>query len=238
MYMLDEFVGMVFRWRGPGSMRRLAGSTAAVDSCFGERGGDGGPASKAGFCMPEGIDVRDGRVLIADTMADRVRMIDAGGRITTVAGRYAGTSPGPGPDFGGGFSGDGGPAFGARLSSPAAVAWLPAGGFVVADTGNGRLRHVDTRGRIRTLAKVDAPVDLAVAPNGTIYVLTRDGRVHRMAGANAVHVAGSGLPGWSGDGGDARRARLGPATDIAISRDGRTLYVADPSSHRVRAVRL
>ena len=87
-------------------------------------------------------------------------------------------------------------------------------------------------------AEVDAPFDLAVSPGGSVHVLTRAGRVLRIVGPNAVHVAGSGLPGWSGDGGDARRARLGPATEIAVSRDGRTLYAADPSSHRVRAVRL
>ena len=238
MYVLDEFFGKVFRWRGPGRMRQIIGGAAANDSCFGERGGDGGPASKGGLCMPEDVDVRDGKVLIADTMADRVRLIDARGRITTVAGQYATDSPGPGPDFGGGFSGDGGPAKAARLSLPSAVAWLPGGGFVIADTGNGRIRQVDARGRIRTIAKVDRPVDVTVSAGGTVYALDNAGRVLRIAGGRAVTVAGSGLPGYSGDGSDARRARLGPATEIAVSRDGRTLYVADPSSHRVRAVRL
>lgn len=238
VYVLDGFFGILFRWRGPGTMRQVVGSTAAKDSCFGQPGGDGGPASKAGLCMPEDVDVRDGRVLIADSMADRVRLIDTRGRITTVAGRYAGDSPGPGPDFGGGFSGDGGPAKGARLSHPSAVAWGPGGTFVIADSGNSRIRQVDANGRIRTLASVDHPVDVAVSGGGTVYALDRAGRVWRVAAGRTVLVAGSGHPGCSGDGGDARKARLGPATSIALSRDGRTLYVADPSSHRVRAVRL
>ena len=237
LYVLDEFFGVLFRRPAKGKLRTIVGANT-VDSCFGRRGGDGGPASKAGLCMPEDVDVRDGRVLIADTFTDRVRLVDTRGRITTVAGRYAGSSAGPGPDFGGGFSGDGGPATAARLSRPTAVAWLPGGGFVIADAGNDRIRQVDTKGRIKTIASVESPVDVTVSTGGTIYALDEVGRVLRIGGGRGTVVAGNGLPGFSGDGGDARRARIGPATEIAVSRDGRTIYIADPRNHRIRAVRL
>jgi hypothetical protein len=66
--------------------------------------------------------------------------------MTTVAG--TGTA---------GFSGDGGPATAAALSNPHAVVPLPDGGFLVADTGNDRVRRVHADGTITTVAGVGAP---------------------------------------------------------------------------------
>ena len=51
-----------------------------------------------------------------------------------------------------GYSGDGGPATGASLRAPSGVAVAPDGSFVIADRFNSRVRRVDPRGAITTLA--------------------------------------------------------------------------------------
>jgi hypothetical protein len=51
-----------------------------------------------------------------------------------------------------GFSGDGGPARAAQLNLPTAVGIDMAGNLYIADTDNDRIRTVDGRGSIRTLA--------------------------------------------------------------------------------------
>ena len=104
--------------------------------------GDGGPAVAASLSCPEGLAVlRDGGFLIADSGNNRVRRVWPDGHISTVAG--SGSV---------GFSGDGGPATTAKLRWPQAVAVLPDGGFLVADTFNNRVRCVFPDGRIRSIA--------------------------------------------------------------------------------------
>ena len=94
--------------------------------------GDGGPAAAAQLNTPYGIAADGaGNVYIADTINQRIRKIDAGGVITTVAG--TGT---------GGFSGDGGPPAEAQISSPSHIAVDRAGNLYIADAGNHRIRKV------------------------------------------------------------------------------------------------
>ena len=70
--------------------------------------GDGGPANQAWLAGPRGITLGpDGSLYIADTLNQRIRRVDPGGIITTVAG--TGDR---------GYSGDGGPADQAELSHP------------------------------------------------------------------------------------------------------------------------
>ncbi len=100
--------------------------------------GDGGPATAAGLRNPSDVFAQGGNVYIADTINQRIRRVDNAGIITTVAGN--GTF---------GFSGDGGPATQARLSSPPTLTVSPAGVIYIAD-GN-RIRRVGTDGIITTV---------------------------------------------------------------------------------------
>ena len=149
--------------------------------------GDGGPATSAELSLPEGVAVdAAGNLLIADFDNGRVRVVApttgtfygqamTGGHIYTVAG-----------DGTPGFSGDGGPATSAELSSPGGVAVDAAGNLLIADIGNGRVRVV-------------------AHTTGTFYG-------QAMTGGDIYTVAGDGTPGFSGDGGPATRAELsGPA---------------------------
>ena len=104
--------------------------------------GDGDPASSAQLSFPNGVAVAgDGTLYIADTYNNRIRRVGVDGKISTVAGN--GTS---------GFSGDGGPASSAQLSSPSGVAVAGDGTLYIADTFNSRIRRVGVDGKISTVA--------------------------------------------------------------------------------------
>lgn len=106
--------------------------------------GDGGPATQALLSAPFGVAARsDGSFLVVDTGANRIRLVSGDGTISTVAGRG---SPG--------YSGDGGPATAAELNAPHNVTALADGGFLIADTGNQRIRRVGPDGTIATVAGV------------------------------------------------------------------------------------
>jgi hypothetical protein len=107
--------------------------------------GDGGPAASAALNSPTGIAVdAAGNLVLADTLNQRLRVVAVrsgtfygramtAGNIYTIAGN--GTT---------GFSGDGGPAASARLDNPLGVALTGAGGVLVADSANLRVRIIRT----------------------------------------------------------------------------------------------
>jgi uncharacterized protein (TIGR03437 family) len=102
--------------------------------------GDGGPATSASLNGPlnSALDL-SGNLFIADTSNNRIRMVSAGGIITTVAGNGPSCT---GTTACGGFSGDGGPATSASLSEPAGVTVDASGNLFIADSVNGRIRKV------------------------------------------------------------------------------------------------
>ena len=162
-------------------------------------GGDGGPALKAQLDMPEQVALAsDGRLFIADAHNGIVRVVSTEGTISTFAGSGAQ-----------GFAGDGGPALRAKLSRPEGIALSAKGELYLADSGNQRIRAVDSSGIIRTLAgsgsqgattegaaatagSLDGPESLAVSPfgllwfsdarNGAVRALNADGLLFQSAG--------------------------------------------------------
>ncbi len=99
--------------------------------------GDGDPARGARLTQPFSVAaLPNGGILVADTGNDRVRRITPLGAIFTVAGTA------------GGLAGDGGVAKAAQLRRPGAVTLAPGGGFLVADSGNARVRRVGALGAI------------------------------------------------------------------------------------------
>jgi sugar lactone lactonase YvrE len=153
-----------------------------------------------------------------------------------------------------GFSGDGGPARGARVNLPRDTAVAPDGSLYIADTSNNRIRRIRPSGTISTVAGTGArayggdggpakaaslslPHDVTVADSGVVFVADANNhRVRRIAVDGIITtVAGNGSRGSSGDGGPARRARLMNPKSVALFGGG--LYVAD-LSNSVRRVDL
>jgi sugar lactone lactonase YvrE len=104
--------------------------------------GDGGPATSAELNLPMGLAVSsDGRVFVADSHNERVRVIATSGVISTFAGNGVA-----------GFSGDGGAASAAELSLPRGLIVTGLGAVLFADSNNQRLRTVNPGGTITTIA--------------------------------------------------------------------------------------
>jgi len=143
VYFADALNGRVRKVDTNANISTYAGGAVVLGSGV----GDGGPATSASLSFGatgqhQGIAVdAQGNLYIADSGHNRIRKVDTNGIITTVAGTGA---------FG--FSGDGGPATGAQLSSPFGVAVDGGGNLYIADSSNGRVRKVDTNGMITTVA--------------------------------------------------------------------------------------
>jgi large repetitive protein len=126
-------------------IRRVDAATGIITTYAG--GGssmdDGAAATSAVVGVPYGLALdAGGNLFYVDQGQARVRRIDAATQtITTIAGNLAY-----------GFSGDGGPATQASLSNPFDVALDATGNVYIADTGNQRVRRVDSAGVITTVA--------------------------------------------------------------------------------------
>lgn len=206
-------------------------------------GGDSGPATSALLNQPGGVAaLPDGSFLIADTGNSRIRLVSPGGSIITVAGSSKS-----------GFGGDGGPAIRASLNLPARVVALTGGGFLVADTGNNRIRRVDAQGTIATIvgagtpgfsgdggpasrAQLNGPEGVAVRADGSIAIAdTANQRVREVGADGDIRtLAGTGTLGFGGDGGDPAAALL--SSPRAVASDDPRLWIADSFNHRVRVV--
>jgi sugar lactone lactonase YvrE len=212
-------------------------------------GGDGGPAVAAALNMPHELRFdRAGDLYVAERDNHVIRKVTVKtGIISTVAG--TGTA---------GFSGDGGPAKDAQLRQPHSIAFDRDGALLICDIGNHRIRRLrlDT-GVIDTYsgtgeraaapdgapvggAPLNGPRTMAVAPSGDIYLALREGNaIYRIdAKTQTLHrIAGTGMDGYSGDGGPAVNAKLNGPKGLAFSTDGQ-LYIADTESHVIRTLNL
>jgi sugar lactone lactonase YvrE len=217
--------------------------------------GDGGPATEASINMPhELLFDKAGNLYFAERDNHVVRKVDMKTHlISTVAGTGVA-----------GFSGDGGPGNKAQINQPHSIVIAKDGSMLICDIANHRIRRLDLKtGVIETWGgtgetkptpdgapikgtPLNGPRTFAVAPNGDLYLALREGNVIFRIDwkKQTLHrIAGTGEPGWQGDGGPALQARVGGAIrfggpkGLALSKDNK-LYIADTENQVIRMVDL
>ncbi len=152
-----------------------------------------------------------------------------------------------------GYNGDGIAATTAQLSYPYGVAFDSGGNMYIADSGNARLREVNTSGTISTVAGNGTcgstgdggsataaevcPTSVAVNKSGTIFMLdsNADNRIRQIKGGIITSFAGAGF-GFNGDGMWPLYTDLDYPVAIAVDAKG-TVYEADYFDHRLRAIK-
>jgi uncharacterized protein (TIGR03437 family) len=206
--------------------------------------GDGGLATDSLLSQPSAIALNGaGSLYIADTGTQRVRQVLPTGVIQTLVGTGVA-----------GFAADNVAVSAATLNSPMGVALDAAGGILIADTNNHRIRQVGTDGHIRNLVgtgvggvgpegmlpaqtPLDGPRGVCTGRGGALFVV--DTANHRVLQAApqplVITAAGNGAPGDAGDGGQARLAQLNQPSACALDSAG-NLFIADTFSHRIRKV--
>jgi uncharacterized protein (TIGR03437 family) len=102
--------------------------------------------------------------------------------------------------------------------------------------GNGRAGYLGDGGPA-TAAQLEFPAGIAIDPAGNVYVADRDAAVvRRISSSGAISTyAGTGVPGYSGDGGQAALAQLTGPLGVALDANG-NLYVADAGNNVVRKI--
>ncbi len=187
-----------------------------------------GRATESALNYPTGVAVdQGGTVVIADTFNNAVRTVGRDGRIRTLA---------------------------SRLHHPFGVAVDRHGTVYVADTyanvvaaigRSGRLSVVAGTGEagyggdgaLATKATLDHPMDVAIGPDGSVYIAdTFNNRIRKVDQHGIITTAvGTGGAGFSGDGGPAQGAELHAPHGLAVGQDG-AVYIADTVNNVVRSV--
>src|SRR5262252_8393097 len=176
-----------------------------------------------------GVAVAALAIALSAAFAFPQEAVAATNTISTVAGS---------DDFGG-FSGDGGPATAAALNNPTGVAVTPDGGYLIADASNARVRQVSPTGTITTVAGngsygfsgdggpataagLRAPLGVTAMPDGGFLIADAGAAdIRRVSPTGTITtVAGTGTPGFSGDGGPASAAQLYAPSGVAAMPDG------------------
>lgn len=219
----------------PGSTAGYPGTAAQID----------GPTGMA-------VDGTEFDVWLATPPSNQIRGYN-------ISIQFLGTAAGLGTA---GFTGDGGSPLSATLDGPRGIAVdLTNNRLVVADTGNQRIRLVTIAlggaplliqtiagtgtpgysgdGGAALLGRFNDPVDVVVNDNGLVYVADVGNHVIRAVRTVppliVTTVAGTGSPGYGGDGGAATAATLDEPRGVGLDRRG-NLYIADTGNHVIRRV--
>lgn len=209
--------------------------------------GDGGPATSATFSFPvKAASDAAGNIYIADNANNVIRKVSASGIVSTIAGN-GNAAPG--------YAGDGGPALSAILNGPWGVV-VHNGDVYFCDGSNHVIRKIDGNTGIISLvagtpgvagysgdngpaiaATLNTPTGIAADNAGNIYITDdNNNRVRKVDNAgNITTFAGTGVGGFSGDGGPADSAQIWFPVGISADVNG-NVYLSDNVNHRIRKI--
>ncbi len=189
---------------------------------------------------------QDGNLYVSIPAESKIRRVDfSTGDITDAAGT---------DELG--FSGDGKLATNARISNPTGLVIDKEGNLYFSDTGNNRIRKINTKtGIITTIAgtgtkgikkdgvlaiksQLSNPLGLAMDKKGDLFFVDRgSNRVRKITLSTGIveTIAGTGKAGFSGDQGPPTAAKLSNPTGIAFDELG-NLYIVDRGNNRIRKI--
>jgi DNA-binding CsgD family transcriptional regulator len=235
------------RFQNRVAMKRVGGSVenyAGTGETNFVGGGDGGPASLTGLNSPKAVALDSlGRLYVAE--ATRIRRIALDRTITTVAGDPAGEFR------------DEMPALKAFIT-PEALAVTSAGDMYFSHGKPGRrvLLVKASTGMLKIVAgtggdgysgdggpaihaQFGSIASFALGPRSELYVADARYNVIRVVmpdpDQSVSTLAGTGGPGYSGDGGPANKAQLNSPAGVAVDKQG-NVYIADTENHVIRRV--
>ena len=209
--------------------------------------GDGMAATNTTLFYPQSVAFdAEGNIFIADQVNHRIRQIlKATGEVITVVG-----------NGNAGYNGDNIPASDATLFYPSAVAIDQEGNLLIADQFNHRIREVvKATGLIKTVAgngnagyngdgmaatdaSLNQPLGFAIDSSGNLFFGDRyNHRVREVVKATGIiqTVAGTGVPGFSGNGMMATNAQVSEPLGVSVDSDG-NIFFADFANHRIREI--
>ena len=231
-------------------IRKITISTGIITTVAGNgvpgSSGDGGPATNAKLNEPSGLCIdKTGNIYIADYLNNKVRKVDIlTGEIFTIAGTGMV-----------GYSGNGGPATNAQFNGPVKIFIDSTDNIYISDQWNSVVRKISALSKnITTIAgngnvgysgdnglainaKLNQPGGLFLDINNNMYVAEYgNGVIRKLDGATGIlsTVAGTGICGFSGDGGPATNAKLFPG-GLVFDAAG-IMYIADYQNMRIRKV--
>ena len=224
IYVADTGNNVIRKITPQGTVSTLAGN--------GKAGYLDGSATEAQFNGPIGVAVdKTGKVYVADTYNDRIRVITVDGKVSTVAGSgQAGYQDGAAKE--------------ARFDTPCSLLINSKGELIIADTRNNAIRKISTTGEVTTLvrsapedkdAKLKRPIGLALTHDDFLYVgelsggrifqLSPDGEMRGLTGIDIDFSAG-----------DDVSLRLQRPVGLALDKAG-SLIVSDASNLALRRIR-
>jgi trimeric autotransporter adhesin len=200
--------------------------------------GDGGPAASAEIGAPRALAFRSNTLFISRAGKNRVRTVPLNTRIINT---YAGSN------FG--YDGDGLPLPSSQFAGMNGILVDSAGALLVVDGGNNRLRKA-SNGVMKTIAggyigdnkpatraSLVVPEAIAFDKSGNYYVAESDGnRVRKVSATGTITtIAGTGVSGYSGDGGPGTAATLWFPVGVAADSSG-NVFVADQFGTVIREI--
>jgi sugar lactone lactonase YvrE len=201
--------------------------------------GNGVAATNSGLAGPFAIAFDSfGNLYITDTGYNQIVRVNTNGTIATVTGN--GST---------GYSGDGGVATNAELTTPEGITFDSFGNLYIADSGSNRIRMVNTNGIISTVAGngstnyngdvatnagLSFPTGITCDGAGNVYIADTGNNRIRMVSTNGIitTVAGNGGKNYTADGGAATNVSLNAPMGVAFDAFG-NLYIADTGNNRI-----